>query len=75
MFQSIANIAAEIRGHRRHVRILENLGVLSSAEYKQARRRLEDAEYRLIGRCNANRLNDGGYDRWFESALDRVCSE
>lgn len=75
MFQSIANMASEIRGHRRHVRILENLGIGDSDNCLQARRWLRDAEYRLIGRCNRNKLEDGGYDRWFESALDRVCSE
>ena len=74
MFQSIGSIAAEIRCHRRSLRESEEMGESGSVTCEQVRDRLLDAEYRLVGRCS-DRLDDGGYDLWFETMLDRVCSE
>lgn len=75
MFQSISHIATEIRWHRRHLRLLENVGENGSVTCENVRRRLADAEYRLVGRCERNVLEDGGYDLYFETMLDRVCSK
>jgi hypothetical protein len=75
MFQKVPDIAAEIRLYRMRIRRLEAAGENGSVTCEETRGWLEDAEYRLVGRCSRDVLNDGGYDLYFETMLSYAGTE